>query len=324
MFVSLKTKAVFFRQIATLVEASIPLIRAMDVLKKQTPNSTLKKVAEYLKNSFLKGEKMSDALSQFKIFDPLEISLIKAGEAGGTLDERLKNLANYLEEVYSLRLKIIGKLIYPFLILNAAIFIPPIVNAVTNGLAYYIKTVLINISILYGGSFLIYMIYRALKMVPEFNSLFSCIVLIVPLLGSMNYKLSLARYLYIFGELYEAGVDIYKSNELSANTCSNTAIKNKLLKAADYLKGGDTLSQALSKSKVVPGISISLIATGEESGKASSMYKKSSEYLFQEAEGDINKLMIVLPVLMFLLLTAYIGYIIISFYVGYFNKIFNI
>lgn len=324
MSISLKAKAVLFRQLATLVEGSVPLMRSMEILKKQTTNAKLKKIIDDLKGTFLKGGGLSEALGRYKnIFDPLEIALVKAGEMGGSLDRRLNNLAEELEKVYNLRLKIIGNLIYPLLLLHAGIFIPPIVTVVTNGFGYYAKTVLISLAVLYGGFFLIYGCYRLLKTVPELNTLLDYMILYIPLLGAINYKLSLARYFYNFGELFDAGINIYTSNELASGTCSNTVIRRKLATIGDLIKKGDTLTEALSKSGSIPGIAMGLIASGEESGRASSMYKKAAEYMDQEAEASINKLMIVLPLLLFLLLAAYIGYTIITFYLGYVNKIFN-
>lgn len=325
MPISLKQKAVFFSQLATLTGASVPLLKSVEILKATAKKPELRKVIDDLEAGFNRGDKFSDIAAKHKnIFTPFEIYLLKAGEESGSLPKRLKNLADYLENLYNLRMKIIGSLIYPFIILNAGLFIPPIVQAVSKGLGYYIKTVAISLVLVYGIAFALYFIYKFAKKNPSLNAFLSRLILLTPIAGGINYKLSLIGYLLNFSELYDAGINIAQANQLAADGCSNIIIGRKLLPVGDYIQSGDTVTAALTKTKLFDSLTMGLIVSGEESGDISSSLKKGAQYLGREAEHGINKLMIILPLVVFLLLGVYFGYIIITFYVNYFNNIFKI
>lgn len=325
MGISLKQKAVFFRQLATLSEASVPLLKSIEILKKQMRGAQFKIIAQDLEVSIAKGASISSVISKYKnIFTPFEIQLIKSGEESGKLPARLINIANYLENLYNLRLKIMASMIYPILLINAGILIPPVIQAATKGVAFYFKAVLINICVLYGGAFIVYCIYKLLKSSPKTDTFLARLSLLTPAAGKMNYRLSLSGYLLNFAELNEAGINLTSANELAADTVSNVIIRRKLYKISSCIKEGLPISEAVSKTKLFDAMSLGIITAGEASGNISASLKKAAEYLQKEAENDLTKIMVILPALIFLIIAVYFGYIIVTFYTGYFNNIFKV
>ena len=325
MGISLKQKAVFFRQLATMSEASVPLLKSIAILKKQLRGTEFKIIAEDLEASIAKGASISSVISKYKnVFTPFEIQLIKSGEESGKLPARLINIANHLENLYNIRLKIIASLLYPFLLINAGILIPPVIEAATKGVAFYFKAVLINICVVYGGALAIYFIYKLLKSFPPTDAFLARLSLLTPVAGKMNYRLSLSGYLLNLAELNEAGINITSANELAADTVSNIIIRKKLYKISGYIKEGLPISEALLRTKLFDDMSIGMIMAGEESGNISASLKKVAEFLQKEAENDLTKIMVILPALIFLVIAVYFGYVIITFYQGYFNNIFKV
>lgn len=325
MGISLKQKAVFFRQLATLSEASVPLLKSIEILKKQLRGAQFKVIAQDLETSIAKGVSISSVISKYKtVFTPFEIQLIKSGEESGKLPARLTNITNHLENLYNLRLKIMASLIYPFILINAGILIPPVIQAAAKGVAFYFKAVLINICVLYGGAFVIYLIYKLLKSSPQTDAFLGRLSLLTPVAGKMNYRLSLSGYLSNFAELNEAGINLTTANELAKDTVSNIIIRKKLYKISEYLKEGMPVTAAFSRTKLFDATSLGIITAGEEAGSISASLKKAAEYLQKDAENDLKKIMVILPALIFLIIAIYFGYIIITFYTGYFNNIFKV
>ena len=192
------------------------------------------------------GILLSGEMEKFKhIFSPFEIELIKAGEASGTLDIRLKSLAEHMEKTYNLQMKITGKLIYPFIILNAGLVVPPVISSVTKGFGYYISQVLQNFIIFYSAVFLIYIAYKMLNS-PKLQFISGTIVMITPLVNTITRYFTLSQYLYSFSELYDAGIDLRRTSELSMQTCSNYVIRRNLDKISSLIKQGKGIYDSFS------------------------------------------------------------------------------
>ncbi|MFH1454619.1 MAG: type II secretion system F family protein [Armatimonadota bacterium] len=324
MSISLKQKCVFFRQLSTLIQGGVPVLRGIAILKNQVKSGKFKSVLSDIELGVSKGESFSSAMtSQGNTFNLFEISIVKAGEDGGALDLKLRDLASQLEAKYNLRLKITGSLLYPILLIHAGIFIPPVIQAVSKGLLFYIKAVLINLLVVYGTGFLLYLLYKLIKSSLVLNKVFDRFILFVPLIGRINYKISVANYLYGFAQLYDAGLSLPKCCEVSLSLCSNTAVKAKLSKIEEYIEKGNTLTESFSRTNTLDPMALGLIASGEETGNTGSALKKAAQFMRKEADSDITKLVIILPVLIIFLIAVYFGYIIIKFYMNYFDNIFK-
>jgi type II secretory pathway component PulF len=270
------------------------------------------------------GILLSGEMEKFKhIFSPFEIELIKAGEASGTLDIRLKSLAEHMEKTYNLQMKITGKLIYPFIILNAGLVVPPVISSVTKGFGYYISQVLQNFIIFYSAVFLIYIAYKMLNS-PKLQFISGTIVMITPLVNTITRYFTLSQYLYSFSELYDAGIDLRRTSELSMQTCSNYVIRRNLDKISSLIKQGKGIYDSFSKANIFEPLVLGLVHTGEKSGNMGEMLKRSAQHLETEGEFKLNNLITLLPVILMIMLGIYVAITLLSFYNNYIKGIFNI
>lgn len=320
---SLSAKAVFFRQLSSLIESGVPIMGAMEALGKM-PNPAIKKVVRIISPMVREGKPLSEALGKFpQYFEEVTIQLVKAGEVGGTLDIRLNDIADYLERINTLRQQFISRMIYPLILVHAGIFIPPIFILVLKGLGAYLKATLVPLTVIYALVIGIYMLYKMTRKVPGLRESMDAIFLYIPFIGRFFKDSATYRFLLIMGDMSEAGVNIDVAVEAAANACGNTAAKTIFLNACKKLSSGYPLSSCLEKTRLVPEMTLQLIRTGEESGNLPKMMKKASQLMGQNLKEVTNRIFAVLPVLFYLMIACYVGYVIISTFVKIYKPIFD-
>ena len=309
---SLKDKAAFFRQLATLIDSGMPFMGCLDALS-SSPNGKIRNVVQMITPMIQQGNSLSYALSQFpQYFSEMTIMMIKAGEIGGHLETRLKNIADYQERMYNLQQQLISKSLYPIVIIHAGIFIPTAPILILKGLIPYLMATLIPLAILYGGVISIFVGYRSIKLIPGLRELVDTILINFPFIGGFFRASAVFRFTRVASDLFDAGVDMEQTIKTAGNACGNTAAAAKFYAIVPHIQRGSTLTEALRLTKLFPEMVLQLVHTGEQAGSLSQMLEKAAEMLGQQLNEAINRLFAILPVFLFLCVAVYAGYMIIT------------
>ncbi|MCL5772890.1 MAG: type II secretion system F family protein [Firmicutes bacterium] len=313
--ISLKTQAVFFRQMATMINAGLTANRMVVALESQSSDKLLVNILREIEPKLSAGYSLSDALSLYPdIFSEFTINMIRAGEVGGMLEVRLKDLADYLEKTYKYRMKVISKLVYPAILFHAGIFLPPLFLLFTQGMGAYIKATLGIIIPVYALAAGVYVAIKILSGSSGVLLTIDTILLGVPILGGFIKKLAITKFIRAFADLYEAGISLSDALSSSAKACGNLYMANKFLSLTRTVGTAATLTQAMRGLRLFPEMVLQMMETGEESGNVSSMLKKVNEYMETELEESSNRFLTVLPVIMLFIMGIYTGVIMFNFF----------
>jgi type IV pilus assembly protein PilC len=322
LFYRTRRLMIFYRELAQLVASGVPVIEAMGILSAQGGDLRLKGIAAGIKQYLEKSGSLGDAFSQFPdVFPALHINIIRYCETAGRFVEGLNSLADYLEKDYAMQQNIIVGLAYPLVLLHAAIFLLPIVNAATSGIGAYISGVLSLLIPLYGLVFLFYFLSQQRN--EQFKTGFDNFLLQIPRIGGIVQQISLTRFIRAMQILSASGVSVVTGWRMAARACGNNVIRNALLDGLPLIEQGQTLSKAFIQARVFPASTIGMITAAEKSGSIVSTLNTIAVYFERENETQVAILVRILPVVFYLLIAGYIGFRIISFYSGYFNRVFS-
>lgn len=308
----LRDKAGFFRQLATLIDSGMPFLGCLEALK-TSPSPKIRRVVELVTPMIQQGNSLSSSLSQFpEYFDEMTLMMIKAGEIGGHLEIRLRNIADYMEQMYKLQQQLISKLIYPIVIIHAGIFIPTAPILILNGIQAYLMATLIPLFTLYATVFGVYFGYRFSQMIPGLREMIDSILMGIPFVGGFVKANAVFRFARVAADLFDAGIDMEQSVTTAGNACGNSAAKAKFYAIVPLIHGGMTLTEALRATNLFPEMVLQLIHTGEQAGSLSHMLEKASELLGQQLEETTKRVFTIVPVLMFFAVAIYAGYVIVT------------
>jgi type IV pilus assembly protein PilC len=290
--VKIKDLVVFTRQLSTLINAGVPLVRSISTLQAQTESATLKKQLAEVVKKVESGSALGDSLAEHpKTFSPIYVNMVRAGEEGGILDDVLKRLALQQEKDAALRAKIKSAMAYPTVIsvitVVAFIFlmtsvVPKIGNIIKNiggeGATLPIYTqILLKISdimktpMFLGGLFvvlpIVVFIGRRYIKTPNGRYIWHSILLKIPIVKVLIVKVAIARFARTFSALMGAGVPIIKAITTTAGAIGNAVIEKELTNSAKAIQAGGQLSQQLEQSKNFPPLVSQMLAIGEETGQ---------------------------------------------------------
>lgn len=329
-----KTKeiVIFTRQLSTMISAGVPLTRALSTMQSQTESAYFKQVVGNITKDIEGGLPLADAFAKYpNVFSEVYINMIRAGEAGGILDEILKRLASQVEQDSSMRKKIKSAMMYPIVILSITIIaffgimifvIPkiakilldlggpdaklPIYTQAMLNISSFIQHNIIPIVILsVGGSYIIRRYIRT----PKGKFKFHTLLLRTPILKGIIIKIAIARFARTFASLMSAGVSVLDSLEVTGGAIGNKVIEKELKEAAKEVKNGKSLSQPLSNSKHFPPIVGQMLAIGEETGQIDTILVKVADFYEEEVETMIDGLSSLIEPLMIVVLGALVGVI---------------
>lgn len=330
--VKLKDLVVFTRQLSTMINAGVPLARSLGTMQQQTENPFLKETLVEVSKDVESGISLADALGKHpKVFSPVYVNMVRAGEAGGILDEILKKLALQQEKDAAIRGKVKSASTYPMVLIGitvAAFFlltllvIPkigtmlkeiggedaslPTITAVMLGISDFMKGQwYILIALLVGGIFF----FRRWHRTPAGKRAFDKFLLQVPVLKTVIAKVAIARFARIFASLMSAGVSVLEALEVTGNAIGNTVIQDELLHAAEEVRNGRQLSEPLAKSKYFPPIVSQMLAVGEETGQSSEILLKIAEFYEEEVDALVDGLSSIIEPLMIAILGGMVGLI---------------
>ncbi len=332
---------VFSRQFATMISSGLALLRALYVLENQTENQKLKTVIGALRADVEAGQALSDSMEKHpRVFNRLYVSMVRAGEAGGILDETLNRVASQLESEDSLRRQVRSAMVYPLLIASFAIvimtamiiFIIPVFSGIyasMGGQLPMLTQVMVGISntltSIYGvfvvaaivGS--IYGLMR-LKRTPQGSAAWDRIKLRIPMgIGQIIRKLAMARFSRTLSTLISSGVPILHAIEITGDTAGNVVVAEAMASVRAGIKEGRPMSEPLSHADIFPPMVTQMIAVGEETGAVDTMLSKIADFYEDEVDAAIKSLTSILEPIMMMGVGALVGVIVISLYLPIFN-----
>ena len=318
---SVRSLAVFFRQLATMLQAGMALSESLDSLGRQRGMGRLPEIAAYGAEHVRSGRQFSDLLELHPhIFSRMQIGLVRAGETGGMLEGMIDRIAGYLERELALRRKFAGITFYPKLIavfiILAVIFIPHVGEIVDRG--WPVVFFLLRSRVLLVVVFLV-MLWAGIKLLlalPPVRLVWDQVKISFPVLGSAMRKLAMSRFAMTLSVTYAAGIPLGQAVELSSDAMGNEVLRQSVLRSVPELRAGGQLSEAFKRTGGMPDLVLGMVATGERTGSLDTVLDKVSEYYNSEAEATIEKSGYLLFVLLILALGAVVG----LYYIGFFTR----
>jgi len=343
--VKLGDLVIFTRQFATMINAGLPIVRALYILSEQTENPKLKDVVVLVRKDVEAGLALSEALDKHpKVFNRLYVEMVRAGEIGGILDEVLLRVADQLEGDQELRRKVKSAMTYPTIVLIIAvlaasfmlIFIVPIFARMFEDLggtlplptrvAMGISDILTSIFgvIIYGALIAAVFGFLRWKNTENGRKVWGRASLRLPAkIGDVIQKVALARFARTLGTLSAAGVPILQAIEITAVSSGNWVMENALLKSRDAIREGIPIYKPLEDEPVFPPMVTRMIAVGEETGDIDGMLGKIADFYESEVDATVKALTSIIEPLMIVVVGGIVGGIIIAMYLPMF-KIFEL
>jgi type II secretory pathway component PulF len=330
--IRLADTALFSRQLADLLRAGVNLNRALRTLTRQTDNPALVAVIEQVRTDVAGGMGMADALSRHPAaFSPLYVSMVRAGETGGFLEDVLQRAAHFAEKELELRGRITGALIYPSLLVSVAVlaigffvfyFIPRFTEIFKDlgGELPFLTRIMIGISDLGlnywwafagGGVLAGISLWRALK-TAQGRFVYDRIRLRAPLLGPLVTKTAVARFTRTLGTLLKSGVPILTAIEISREALGNEVLKLDATEAAAAVKEGRNLAEPLGRSPYFPPVVVDMIAVGEESGNLDEVLGHVADAYDREVDRAVRIFVSLLEPALLVVMAAIVGLIVIA------------
>jgi type IV pilus assembly protein PilC len=348
--VKVKLITQFARQLSTLQDAGLPILRSLRILQEQQKAGTFKKVIGYVADDIEGGSTLSEALARFpRAFNRLLISMVAAGETGGVLDLILSRVADFMEKSQKLKSRVISAMVYPIVVLSAAFlillglmtFVIPqfksVLEEMLEGEPLHVvtRTVLaISHWIAYGPEwapsiygvriggwavllavpFIIIFLLRIVKRFRAGRFVLDSIKLKLPVVGQLSSKVSVTRWTRTLGTLIGAGVPILDALNVSRETAGNEVFANMLGNVHNSIRQGDTFAGPLRQSKTVDLIVSNMVAVGEETGDLDKMLLKVADDYDEQVDVLVASLMSLLEPIMIIVLGGVVGTIVLSIF----------
>ncbi|WP_339095713.1 type II secretion system F family protein [Deinococcus sp. VB142] len=337
----LKQVAVFSKQLATLINAGVPLVQSLAILQRQVDNKTFETVLKKVRGDVESGTPLSEALQQHpKVFSRLFINLVRAGETSGTLDTVLERIADFQEKQLALQGKIKSALTYPVVVLVFALgityfllttIVPQFASILTqlNAPLPFITRMLMAVSdfLRSSGLFIflivgvIFFAYRWYYRTPKGRYVIDDIKLRLPVFGNLIQKSAISSFARTFGLLISSGVNIIESLEITKGTANNAIVEETIDNAKNVVISGDQMSSSLATSKVFPPMVVSMVAIGEETGSLDNMLGKVADFYDREVDEAVESLTAAIEPMMIVFLGGIVGLIVAGMFLPMFSII---
>jgi type IV pilus assembly protein PilC len=330
---------VFSRQLATMVDAGLPLIQSLDALHDQSDNPGFKAVVGELISAIEQGASFSDALGQHpKVFSPLFVNMVRAGETSGTLAEILDRVAGYLEASAALRRKVKSAIIYPAVVSTMAVAIT--ILLLVKVIPVFEKIYESFDSALPGPTMVLLAISKFMRkwMLPTAGALVIGLVALkmwintetgrfrfdqfkfrLPVFGELLKKISVSRFTRTLGVLVRSGVPILSALDIVGKTAGNKLVEAAVNEATEEIKRGENIAEPLAASHVFPPMVTRMISVGESSGKLEVMLEKISDFYDDQVNATVAGLTSLIEPLLIAFLGVVIGGIVICMFMPLFK-----
>ena len=332
--ISTKQLCVFTRQLSTLQDAGLPILRSLKILHGQCKPGVLKNSLEDVIEDIESGATLSDAFAKHpKAFDKLYCNMIKAGEAGGALESILQRLADFKEKSQSLKRRIKSAMVYPLVVITVACaivgfilyFIIPKFEAIFKDFGVDLPSMtkfLIKASHFVVDYFYVCILFPVfcwifLKLVYRNKTgAYICdrILLMIPVMGAIVEKSTVARTTRTLGTLVQSGVPILESLNIVRDTAGNMVFERAFTRIYDSIREGETIAQPLREARIVDDIVVNMIDVGEETGDLDTMLNKIADNYDEEVEALVESLVSLLEPIMIVVLGGIIGFIVIALF----------
>jgi type IV pilus assembly protein PilC len=331
-----KVLTIFTRQLATLIEAGLPLMRSLNTLAKQERNPVMRNTMAQLASAVESGGTFSEALAQHpRIFDKLYVNMVKAGELGGVLEIVLTRLAEFQEKSQKIKGKVVSAMVYPVVVLVIAaailtflliVIVPKFQQIFTDALpgkplpavtlfVIGASNLLVERWYLVVGAFaLIFIGYKALSSVPWGVLFIDQVLLRIPVFGDLNSKTSISRFARTLGTLISSGVPILQALNITRDTAGNVVVANAINKIHDAVKEGESVVGPMEASPIFPAMVTSMVQVGEETGQLPDMLVKVADVYEAEVDNVVTGLTSILEPIMIVFLAVIVGTIVIALF----------
>jgi len=334
--VKTKLLTAFTRQLATLIDAGLPLLRGLDVLRKGEKNPTLKRTLQQIAESVEAGSTFSEALAQHpKVFNRLYVNMVRAGEAGGVLDVTLGRLADFQEKAQKIKNKVVAAMVYPAVVIFVAlaivsflmVVIVPKFQEIFNDLlegkplpaltqfVMKVSNLVQHQIILVAGC--IAAVVISVKMIGKTEKgrfYLDKIKLNAPVFGQLIRKVGIARFTRTLGTLIASGVPILQALNIVRETSGNAVIAKAVSQVHDSVKEGERIVAPLEASGVFPPMVISMVDVGEETGALPDMLMKVADVYDDEVDNAVTAITSLLEPIMIVFLAVVVGTIVIAMF----------
>jgi len=333
--VKVKLITQFARQLSTLQDAGLPILRSLRILQEQQKAGTFKRVIGYVADDIEGGATLSEALSRFpKCFDRLLVGMVAAGETGGVLDLILSRVADFMEKAQKLKARVKGAMVYPIVVLGAAFtillllmtFVIPkfkdVLQEMIEGdlpiITQYVLAAADWIAkdfgwlVLCGVPFGFVFLTRFIRRFKVGRYILDCIKLRLPVIGQLSKKIAITRWTRTLGTLIGAGVPILDAINVTSETAGNEVFSKMLINVQNSIRQGDTFAAPLKQSKTVDLIVTNMVAVGEETGDLDKMLLKVADNYDEQVDVLVASLMHLLEPIMILGLGAVVMTIVLS------------
>jgi type IV pilus assembly protein PilC len=337
-----KDIVVFTRQFATMIDAGLPLVQALDILSAQVENKSLARALTVIKSDVESGSTYADALRKHpKVFTDLYANMVSAGESGGILDTILNRLAAYIEKAMKLKKKVKGAMIYPIVVSTVAvgviavimIFVVPTFSKMFTQMGGTLPgptRLVMNMSSFIagiGGLIVLIVIIAAIVAFVQVRKteggrrVTDAAFLKLPIFGVMLRKVAVAKFTRTLGTLISSGVPILDGLEITAKTAGNKVIEYAVMDVRQAVSEGKTLAEPLMKSKVFPPMVTHMISVGEATGALDAMLSKIADFYDDEVDNAVNNLTAMMEPMLMVFLGGAVGFIVVAMYLPIFKMI---
>ena len=338
--ISVRDKAVFARQFATMISSGLAVLRALYVLEEQTQHPRFEKIIRAVRDDVEAGSPLSDSMAKHPAaFDRLYVAMVRAGETSGALDAALMRLATQLEKQDSLRRAIKSAMTYPILIATFAImvmigmllFIIPIFANMYNDLGGQLPSLtrmMMGLSnALKGYWFVIFPVFGLLiwalvrlKNTEQGRKAWDKFKLKLPMkIGPIIQKLAVARFSRTFATLVSSGVPILQAIDITGQTSGNTVMEEAMVDVKESVRQGEPIARPLMRVAVFPPMVTHMISIGEETGALDAMLNKIADFYEDEVDAAVKSLTSIIEPIMMMFVGGLVGLIVISMYLPMFN-----
>jgi type IV pilus assembly protein PilC len=343
--VKLKDMVIFSRQFSSMIGSGVAMIRTLTIISDQCENKKLKEVLTDIKHQVENGQALSDAFARHpEVFDRLFVSMVRAGETGGILDEVMQKVAEFAEQRQKLNDKVKSAMAYPSVALAVALivfwvmltFIIPVFKSMFDGMGSELPAftqMLIDLSALMRSVWMLVFIAVIGGAVYSIKQYYKTeagrfaldgLMLKAPVLGDVIQKVAVARFTRTFGVLVRSGVPMLTALEVVRETAGNAVLSKAVESVQKEVREGGTISKPMSKEPLFPPMVVQMVAVGEETGKLDDMLTKIADFYDDEVENSVEALTSVLEPLMVVGIGGIVGSVVVGMYLPIFSIINNI
>jgi type IV pilus assembly protein PilC len=334
-----KDIVVFTRQLATMIDAGLPLVQCLEILSRQALNKTFASTIGQIKTDVESGDTFADALRKHpKVFDEFFSNMVEAGEAGGILDTILARLAVYLEKARALKGRVKSAMVYPAAIVSIAIlviiflmiYVIPVFAEMFDGfggtlpastrlvmnMSHFTRTYILDaVPVVIAGIYCFKRFYRT----DKGKRLVDSLLLKAPVFGPLIQKVAVAKFTRTLGTLVSSGVPIIDGLQITARTAGNKVVEEAVLAIISSVKEGQTIADPLGKQNIFPPMVVQMIEVGENSGALDLMLNKIADFYDEEVDAAVSALTSLMEPALMVFLGVTIGFVVVAMYLPIFK-----